>query len=157
MSEGFDTTAAKSEVYPPSPEVLASVGEPNYLELRKEALADPLAWWDKKAKELVDWFEPYEQVLDESNKPFYKWFVGGKTNVVHNALDRHVDSWRKNKVALIWEGEDGEKRVFTYFDLWKEVNRFANILKGMGVKKGDTVTIYMGTRCPNCPWPCLPP
>ncbi|MFN2199958.1 MAG: acetate--CoA ligase [Caldilineaceae bacterium] len=154
MSEGFDTTAAKSEVYPPSQEVLANVGVPDYLELRKEALADPIAFWDGKAKELIDWFEPYDQVLDESNKPFYKWFTGGKVNIAHNALDRHVKSWRKNKVAMIWEGEDGEKRVFTYFDLWKEVNRFANILKGMGVKKGDTVTIYMG-RVPELPMAML--
>ena len=111
MSEGFDTTAAKSEVYPPSPEVLANVGVPDYLELRKEALADPLAFWDSKAKEMVEWYKPYDQVLDESNKPFYKWFTGGKINIAHNALDRHVKSWRKNKVAMIWEGEDGEVRV----------------------------------------------
>ena len=150
MSEGFDTTAAKSEVYPPSPEVLATVGAPNYMELLDEALADPIAFWDAKAKEVVDWYEPYDQVLDESNKPFYKWFAGGKINIIHNALDRHVDSWRKNKLALIWEGEDGEQRTYSYFDLWKEVNRFANILKSMGVKKGDTVTIYMG-RVPELP------
>lgn len=150
MSEGFDTTAAKSEVYPPSPEVLATVGLPNYLELREEALADPIAFWDARAKEFIDWFEPYEQVLDESEKPFFKWFTGGKTNIIHNALDRHVNSWRKNKLALIWEGEDGERRVFSYYDLWKEVNRFANVLKNMGVKKGDTVTIYMG-RVPELP------
>lgn len=154
MSEGFDTTAAKSEVYPPSPEVVATVDVPNYLELREEALADPLGFWDSKAKELIDWYEPYDQVLDDSDKPFYKWFTGGKINVAHNALDRHANSWRKNKVALIWEGEDGEQRVYTYLDMWKEVNRFANILKGMGVKKGDTVTIYMG-RVPELPMAML--
>jgi acetyl-CoA synthetase len=89
-------------------------------------------------------------VLDSSKAPFFKWFVGGKTNIVHNALDRHVKSWRKNKLALLWEGEDGEQRTYSYFKLWKEVNRFANVLKAMGVKKGDTVTIYMG-RVPELP------
>ncbi len=150
MSDGFDTTASKSEVYEPLPEVVANVNVPNYLELRKQALADPASFWDARAKEIVDWYQPYDKVLDESNKPFFKWFTGGKINIVHNALDRHVKSWRKNKLALIWEAEDGEQRTFSYFKLWKEVNRFANILKSMGVKKGDTVTIYMG-RVPELP------
>src|SRR5690606_36415798 len=107
-------------------------------------------FWDAQAKELLDWYEPYQQVVDKSGHPYYKWFVGGKINIVHNALDRHVKSWRKNKLALIWEAEDGEQRTYSYFKLWKEVNRFANILKSMGVKKGDTVTIYMG-RVPELP------
>ena len=150
MPQTFDTTASKSEVYPPSPAVLASVQLPNYLDLRTEARQDPLAFWDAQAKELLDWYEPYTQVLDDSSRPYFKWFLGGKTNIVHNALDRHIKSWRKNKLALIWEGEDGEQRTFSYFKLWREVNRFANILKSMGVKKGDTVTIYMG-RVPELP------
>jgi acetyl-CoA synthetase len=83
-------------------------------------------------------------VLDDSNAPFYKWFVGGKTNIVHNALDRHVKTWRRNKLALIWEGENGDKETMSYWRLWKQVNKFANVLRSMGVKKGDRVTIYMG-------------
>jgi acetyl-CoA synthetase len=150
MSEGIDVAAAKSEVYEPSPAVVANANVPDYLTLRKEAAKDPVAFWDARAQELVEWYQPYTQVLDQSDAPFYKWFVGGKTNVVHNALDRHVQTWRKNKVALIWEAEDGEVRQFTYFDLWREVNRFANVLKSQGVKKGDTVTIYMG-RVPELP------
>jgi acetyl-CoA synthetase len=146
----FDTTASKSEVYQPSPETLATVQLPDYLEIRQQALKDPLGFWDARAKELLDWYEPYQQVFDDSNRPFFKWFAGGKTNVVHNALDRHVKSWRKNKLAMIWEAEDGEQRTYSYFKLWKEVNRFANILKSMGVKKGDIVTIYMG-RVPELP------
>ena len=72
-----------------------------------------------------------------SDRPFFKWFVGGKTNIAHNALDRHVKSLgRKNKLAMIWEGEDGEQRTYSYFRLWKEVNRFANVLKSMGVEEG---------------------
>src|SRR5690606_6527112 len=148
--QAFDTTASKSEVYEPSQEVLDSVSLPNYMEIREQAEADPLSFWDARAKEMVDWYEPYDRVLDDSNAPFYKWFTGGKINIVHNALDRHVKSWRKNKLALLWEGEDGELRTYSYFKLWKEVNRFANILKSMGVKKGDTVTIYMG-RVPELP------
>jgi len=150
MSDGFDATAAKSEVYRPLPETIANYTVPDYSSLRQQAAADPIAFWDAQARELVDWYEPYEQTLDASEKPFYKWYTGGKINIVHNALDRHIKSWRKNKLALIWEGEDGEQRTFSYFKLWKEVNRFANILKSMGVRKGDTVTIYMG-RVPELP------
>jgi acetyl-CoA synthetase len=142
--------AAESEIYHPSEDVVRQAVVPNYMELRQEALQDIEAYWDARAREVVDWFEPYEKVLDDSNKPFYKWFVGGKINLAYNALDRHVKTWRKNKLALIWESEKGEQRTFSYFRLWQEVNRFANVLKSMGVKKGDTVTIYMG-RVPELP------
>ncbi|MEZ4554993.1 MAG: acetate--CoA ligase [Caldilineaceae bacterium] len=150
MSNGFDAVSSKSEIYNPSEAVIANANVPDYQALREEALADPLAYWDARAKEFIDWYEPYTQVLDDSNRPFFKWFTGGKVNIVHNALDRHAKSWRKNKLALLWEGEDGEQRTFSYFKLWKSVNRFANILRSMGVKKGDTVTIYMG-RVPELP------
>jgi acetyl-CoA synthetase len=82
-------------------------------------------------------------VLDDSNPPFFKWFVGGKTNIVHNALDRHLKTFRKNKLALIWEGEPGDTRTYSYFSLHREVCKFANVLRSMGVKKGDIVTIYL--------------
>ena len=113
------------------------------------ALADPEAFWAERARRL-EWYEPWQQVLDESDAPFYKWFVGGKTNIVHNALDRHIKTWRKNKLALIWEGEPGDQRTFSYYRLWQEVCKFANVLRSMGVKKGDRVTIYMG-RVPELP------
>ena len=142
--------AAESEVYPPAEEVVANANVPNYLELREEALKDIEAYWDARAKEFVDWYEPYEKVLDDSGAPFFKWFIGGKTNIAHNALDRHAKTWRKNKLAIIWEGEDGTLRTFSYFRLWQEVNKFANVLTSMGVQKGDTVTIYMG-RVPELP------
>ena len=96
------------------------------------------------ARTALEWYQKWDQVLDDSSKPFYKWFVGGKTNMVLNALDRHVKSWRRNKLAIIWEGEDGEKISLSYWRLWQEVNKFANVLRSMGVKKGDRVTIYMG-------------
>ena len=151
MSEGLEAAAAlKSEIYNPSSQVVANANVPDYLELRKNAYNDPLPFWDARAKELVDWYEPYTQLLDSSDAPHFKWFVGGKTNVVHNALDRHAASWRKNKAAMIFEGEDGEVRTLTYLDMSREVSRFANVLKGLGVKKGDTVTIYMG-RTPELP------
>ena len=144
MPSAMDAISTKSEMYQPSAEVIAQANVPNYLELRQQAIADPIPFWDARAKELLDWYEPYTQVLDKSTAPFFKWYVGGKTNIAHNALDRHVKSAHKNKLAIIWEGEDGEQRVYSYFKLWKEVNRFANVLKSMGVKRGDTVTIYMG-------------
>ncbi len=142
--QAIEVPAADSELYQPPPEAVASANVPNYLELRGEALADSEAYWDARARELIDWFEPYEKVLDDSGAPFFKWFVGGKTNIAYNALDRHVNSWRRHKLALIFEGEDGDKQNYSYYQLWQEVNKFANVLKGKGVGKGDTVTIYMG-------------
>ena len=144
MPNAMDAISTKSDLYTPSPDVIAQANVPDYLELRPQAIADPVAFWDARARELVDWYEPYQQVLDKSKPPFFKWFVGGKTNIAHNALDRHVQGVRRNKLAILWEGEDGEQRSFSYFELWREVNRFANVLKSMGVQRGDTVTIYMG-------------
>ena len=134
---------ATNEWYYPSEEIVRSAHVPDYEALYAEAQADPEAFWAKQAQAL-DWFQPWSQVLDQSNPPFYKWFVGGKTNIAYNALDRHAKSWRRNKEALIWEGEPGDRRTFSYWRLWKEVNKFANVLKSLGVKKGDRVTIYMG-------------
>ncbi|MCZ0940488.1 MAG: acetate--CoA ligase [Caldilineaceae bacterium] len=142
--QAIEVPAADSELYQPPPEAVAGANVPNYLDLRGEALADSEAYWDARARELIDWFEPYEKVLDDSGAPFFKWFVGGKTNIAYNALDRHVNSWRRHKLALIFEGEDGDKQNYSYYQLWQEVNKFANVLKGKGVGKGDTVTIYMG-------------
>ncbi|AEB12550.1 acetate--CoA ligase [Marinithermus hydrothermalis] len=115
--------------------------EAEYEALYRESLEDPEAFWGRVAEEL-HWFEPWTQVL-EWNPPHARWFVNGKTNLSYNALDRHVATWRKNKAAIIWEGEPGEERVLTYHDLWREVQRFANALKQLGVGKGDRVTIYM--------------
>ena len=97
----------QGEVYFPSAEIIQNANVPNYPELREQALADPVAWWDARAQEMIDWYEPYEQVLDDSNAPFYKWFTGGKTNLVHNAIDRHLTTANRNKVAMIWVGEAG--------------------------------------------------
>ncbi|WCM40046.1 acetate--CoA ligase [Thermus antranikianii] len=115
--------------------------EEEYQRLYEESLKDPEGFWGRVASEL-HWFEPWQKVL-EGDLPHAKWFVGGKTNLSYNALDRHVQTWRRNKAALIWEGEPGEERVLTYHDLWREVQKFANVLKRLGVKKGDRVTIYL--------------
>ncbi|MBE7472042.1 MAG: acetate--CoA ligase [Anaerolineae bacterium] len=136
--------AATHEIYAPSPDVVSNANLPNYLELQQQALSDIITFWDDQAQTFIDWFEPYQQVLDNSNPPFYKWFAGGKVNIAYNALDRHARTWRKNKLALLWEGEPGDVRLYSYFGLWREVNKFANVLRSMGVKKGDTVTLYMG-------------
>ena len=137
-------------LYTPTPETVAASNVPDYLQVREAALDDPISFWDARAQELIDWIEPYHTVLDDSNAPFYKWFVGGKTNIVHNALDRHQHTATRNKLALIWISEQGEQHTFSYYHLSRRVSMFANVLKSMGVKKGDTVTIYMG-RVPELP------
>jgi len=106
------------------------------------AAKDPEGFWAEQAKNL-DWFAPWQQVL-EWNAPWAKWFVGGKLNVTYNCVDRHAHSARRNKAAIIWEGEPGDQRVLTFGMLEREVNRFANALKSLGVVKGDRVALYMG-------------
>jgi acetyl-CoA synthetase len=134
---------ADGEVYSPAEDVVSRAHVRDWEALRAEADADYLAFWEARAREL-DWHTPWQQVLDESNKPFYRWFVGAKTNIIHNALDRHQKTWRRNKLALIWEGEPGDLRTFSYHALAREVCQFANVLKSMGARKGDRITIYMG-------------
>jgi acetyl-CoA synthetase len=144
-----DIRHLSGEVYYPSPEVLERAYIKNYEEVYSRAMQDLEAFWAERAEEL-EWFRKWDRVLDDSNKPFYKWFVGGKINICYNAVDRHMKTWRKNKVALYWEAENGERRVLSYYDLYREVNRFANVLKALGVRKGDRVTIYM-PRIPELP------
>ena len=105
------------------------------------AAADPEAFWTSFASEL-EWIKPWTKVL-EWNPPDARWFVGGQLNASVNCLDRHVRSARRNKAALIWEGEPGDRRTLTYFELHRQVCRFANVLKSLGVKKGDRVALYM--------------
>jgi acetyl-CoA synthetase len=117
----------------------ATLSDPGVYE---RAAADPEGWWEQQAKAL-DWETPWEQVLDDSNPPFYKWFAGGKLNVAHNCLDRHVQAGRGQRVAFHWRGEDGSERDITYAQLLAEVQRFASALKDLGVRKGDVVGIYL--------------
>lgn len=112
-----------------------------YEKLYSEAEADPEAFWGRIAEQL-DWFEKWHTTL-EWNFPHAKWFLGGKINASYNCLDRHLKSWRRNKAAIIWEGEPGDSRILTYQTLYREVCRFANGLKKLGLEKGDRVAIYM--------------
>ena len=116
----------------------AHVSDPSIYE---KAAKDPEAFWSGFAKEL-EWIKPWSKVL-EWNPPDAKWFVGGKINISANCLDRHVRTARRNKAAFIWEGEPGDRRTLTYFDLYRQVWQFANVLKKLGVKKGDRVALYL--------------
>ena len=109
----------------------------------EEAEADWQGWWARQAEELLDWAEPWDTVLDDSDPPFYKWFVGGKVNASYNCLDRHVEAGRGDRVAFHWRGEEGEDRDITYADLHRDVQRFANALKDQGIGKGDVVGIFV--------------
>jgi acetyl-CoA synthetase len=126
--------------FPPDPAFgeRANAGDPG---LYERAAADPEGFWAEWARKL-EWFEPWQQVL-EWKPPYAKWFSGGRLNAAYNCLDRHLGGWRRNKAALIWEGEPGDTRTYTYWDLHREVSRFANVLKSLGVKKGDRVAIYL--------------
>ena len=140
----IESVLKEDRVFEPSKDFSAKAQIKNlqdYETLYKQALDDPEGFWASMAKEL-DWFKPWEKVL-EWNPPFAKWFVGGRTNIAHNCLDRHLTTARKNKAAIIWEGEPGDERILTYQALHREVCKFANVLKQIGVHTGDRVAIYM--------------
>jgi acetyl-CoA synthetase len=113
-----------------------------YKAIYDKSMADPEKYWAEIAEEL-SWFKKWKKVLNSEDAPFFRWFEGGKTNISYNCLDRHLDSEIRNKAALIWEGEPGDKRVLTYNDLSREVNRLANAMKKLGIVKGDRVAIYL--------------
>ncbi len=106
------------------------------------SLSDPERFWGEVASEL-HWFKKWDQVLDDSEAPFFKWFKCGKTNISYNCLDRHLDGPNRNKAAIIWEGEPGDRRVMTYWDLAREVQKFANAMKKLGIQRGDRVAVYL--------------
>ncbi|MDP8978969.1 MAG: acetate--CoA ligase [Acidobacteriota bacterium] len=144
-SQDIDSVLKEKRVFDPAPEFSASAhvkSMADYQRLYQEAERDPENFWAGIAREL-HWFKPWDKVL-EWELPFSKWFVGGQLNLSYNCLDRHAATWRKNKAAILWEGEPGESRALTYQQLLHEVSKFANVLKGLGVKKGDRVAIYMG-------------
>lgn len=134
----------EGDVYYPSQEVIAQARLKDWDALAEKAKNDLQGFWADEANEL-EWYQKWDKVLDDSNKPFFQWFVGAKTNIVHNAIDRHLKTHRKNQLALIWESEDGRlERTFSYYAMNREVSRMANLIKAMGVRKSDRVTIYMG-------------
>ena len=136
----IDALLSEGRTFPPSAgfRAQARVNDP---EIYARAAADPEAFWESFAREL-EWIAPWTRVLDW-NPPHAKWFVGGRLNISANCLDRHVRTARRNKAALIWEGEPGDRRTLTYFDLHRQVSQFANVLKSLGVNKGDRVALYM--------------
>ena len=129
-SEGF---AARANVQP---------GQP-YETLIAKASSDPEAFWAELAESEIHWFRKWDRVLDDSNAPFYKWFTGATTNMSYNCLDRHCQTWRKNRAAIIWEGEPGDQRTLTYQELLSAVERFAGVLKAQGFRAGDRAILYM--------------
>ncbi len=130
----------EDRLFPPAPEFTAQANVRDDA-LYRRAAADRLGFWAEQAGRL-DWFRKWERVL-EWEPPFARWFVGGKLNAAYNCVDRHAGTWRRNKAAIVWEGEPGDDRVLTYGDLHREVQKFANVLRSLGIKKGDRVTMYM--------------
>ncbi len=142
MSDSQATTGA---VYYPPAEFSAKAvikSMEQYQQMWEQAIQDPAGFWGPLAKEELHWFEPFEEVL-RWEEPYAQWFVGGKTNACYNCVDRHLDSWRRTKAAIVWEGEPGDSRTLTYQELHREVCRFANGLKKLGLRAGDRVSIYM--------------
>lgn len=142
MSDQFQQLLQGDVRIAPPPELARAARVPNYDPFYEAVMADLEGYWGEVAREEVDWFRPFDRVL-EGEGPTARWFVGGQTNICYNALDRHADGLRKNKAALIWLGEDGEERIFTYQMLRRQVARLAGGLKRLGVSKGDRVIIYM--------------
>jgi len=141
----IDSTLRENRVFPPPEEFSARAhikSLEEYEALYKQSIEDPEKFWAGAAREL-HWFKPWDKVL-EWNLPWAKWFVGGKLNLSYNCVDRHALGERRNKTAIIWEGEPGEIRRLTYSELHAEVQRFANALKSLGIQKGDRVAVYMG-------------
>jgi acetyl-CoA synthetase len=155
MMHETQKTIAKTEndqkTYDPLPEIVENANITAYINKKGFASWEELYRWscehsDEFWSDMADrleWYEPWEKVLDDSDKPFYKWFTNGKCNIIHNAIDRHLSTWRRNKLALIWEGEDGSHTTFSYLALNREVCKLANVLRSMGVTKGDIVSIYL--------------
>ncbi len=141
VTEGISNLLTTDEEYPAPPIVAQNCRQQNFAEAYQRSVNDPEGFWGEYAKRFV-WTQPWNKVL-EWDGVHHQWFVGGKTNITLNALDRHAHSERRNRAAFIWLGEDGTERVVTYGQLHRLVCRFANGLKSLGVRKGDRVVIYM--------------
>jgi acetyl-CoA synthetase len=148
-STNLDSSLRENRVFAPPAEFAAKAhikSLEQYEAMYRQSVEAPEAFWAEAAQEL-EWFAPWTSVL-QGEAAHAKWFVGGKLNLSHNCVDRHALGTRKDKVALLWEGEPGEVRKITYGELHGQVQRFANVLKGLGIKRGDRVAIYMG-MCPE--------
>ena len=145
--EGIEVLMAEKRIFPPPKELskkahIKSIKE--YQKIYKRSIDDPEGFWSEMAEKHITWFKKWDKVLEWNfEKPDIKWFIGGKLNVSYNCLDRFLNTPIRNKAAIIWEGDDGSYKTYTYQQLFYEVNRFANVLKRYGIKKGDRVTIYL--------------
>ena len=146
-STGFDSVQSAGRVINPPKWVSdqAWIGSmEQYQEMYDRSVSDPETFWAEQASELIYWEKPWDKVLEwEFETPKIEWFIGGKTNVAYNCLDRHLTDGRRNKAAIIWESDEGRSKIYTYQSLYYKVCRFANVLKKHGIKKGDRVAIYM--------------
>ncbi|RME04009.1 MAG: acetate--CoA ligase [Planctomycetota bacterium] len=145
MSQEIESILKEQRTFPPPKEFSSQAYIPNldeYQKLYRRSIEDPTAFWSEWAQKLLLWDTPFKEVL-RWNPPFAQWFLGGQLNASTNCLDRHLDTWRKNKAAIVWEGEPGEERVLTYQDLHRQVCQLANVLLEKGVKPGDRIAIYM--------------
>ena len=147
--------AEEQKTFPPSPEFMAqaNIADPHVYD---EAARDPQGWWAKQAETLLDLDETLGNSLRMERRPMPSGLSADSLNVAANCLDRHLTDGRRNKAALIFEGEPGDTRVLTYWDLHREVCKFANVLEGQGIKKGDRVTIYLPMPSPKPSSPCWP-
>jgi len=145
MSKDTSVLLEETRVFKPHYTIVEEAHIKNW-EAEPEKGKDHEKYWAEKAKRF-EWFRKWDKVLDESNKPFYKWFVNGKINMTHNAVDRWLDTDKRNQVAILYVNERGEEKKLTYYELHREVNRTANALKSLGIKKGDAVAMYL----PMCP------
>jgi len=144
-SSALDSLLQERRVFPPPARFAERAhvsSEEQYRQMRERAAADPEGFWGELARELISWRQPFRTVV-EGELPGARWFGGGLLNASESCIDRHLQTWRRNKAAIIWEGEMGEERVLTYQDLAREVGRFANALRKQGVKQGDRVCIYL--------------
>jgi acetyl-CoA synthetase len=145
MSEAIEHVLEETRTFDPPAAFVAKANlksRADYDRMYKESIENPEGFWGKIAEEF-HWYRKWRRVLNADNPPFYKWFEGGTTNISYNCLDRHLDGPRKNKAAILWEGEPGDQRTLTYQQLHREVCKAANALKALGLKKGDRVAIYM--------------
>jgi acetyl-CoA synthetase len=143
--DDIESVLHENRVFAPAADFSANAAISSFEEYQKlyqRSIDDPEGFWAEAAQRELAWFKPWDKV-HEWEAPFAKWFIGGRINLAYNCVDRHVATWRKNKAAIIWEGEPGEVRTITYQQLWIEVQRFANALKSLGVEAGDRVAIYM--------------
>ncbi|WP_414468817.1 acetate--CoA ligase [Methanobacterium sp. ACI-7] len=145
MTKDTDVLLNEKRVFKPSKEIVERAHIKNWEE-EIEKGKNIEEYWAEKAEQFT-WFKKWDKVLDESKKPFFKWFVNGKINLAYNAVDRWIENSKRNQVAILYVNERGHEKKMTYYELYREVNKFANALKNLGVKKGDTVSTYL----PMCP------